>query len=109
MSYGNDFLVERLNDLSDVDEKESCITSSLDCEFDDDVVDYIGVDVDARMSVNISDVGITMEDIIDKNLTEEKLEELRDSAYRAMDCYVSDLCGSFSSLFLKRFGIELDW
>ena len=107
MSYGNDFLVEKLNDLSDVDEKESCITSSLDCEFDDGVVDYIGVDVDARMILDVSDVGITMEDIIDKNLTEEKLEELRDKAYREMDCYVSDLCGSFRSSFLERFGIEL--
>ena len=107
MSYGNDFLVEKLNDLSDV-EKRDFITSSLDCQFYDDVVGYIGVDVDGHMVLNVSNVGITMEDIIDKNLTEEKLEELRDSAYREMDKCIYDLCGEFSSSFLERFGIELD-
>ena len=106
-------LVNKLNEISDEKEKVEFLMEwfGFHCNgsYEPNEVHTIKIDVSDRICIDISEVGITVEDLLEKRLTNEQREELKSKMENLLMTQLEDYMFEFKSDFLDRFGIEVGY
>ena len=106
-------LMSQLNEISDEKKRVEFLMERLDFHTypihnESDEVDTIKIRVSGNVSLDVSDLGMTIQDLLDKRITDEQRDELTSKIEELLSSQLDDNLFSFDSNFLNRFGMKVE-